>query len=87
MLVRTPDRLRRQLRGISVEQAPYRTRHAVQAVAVCPVSEQTDRENAECAADAVHGDSADRIVDFQRLLDEEHRQDDENPRQAADDDG
>ena len=58
---------------------------AVPAGAVAAVGEDADGEHAEGAAHAVHRDRADRVVDLQLALDEEHRLDDEDTGDDADD--
>ena len=50
-----------------------------------PFGEQADAEHAPRAAHAVHRDGADRIVDLERLIDEQRRDDDEDARDGADD--
>ena len=80
------DCLRGELRRVAVEQALDRAGHAVPAVAIGAVGEQADRQHAERAADAVHRDRADRIVDLQHAVDEEHRLDDQHAGDGADDD-
>ena len=60
---------------------------AVPAGAVAAVGEDADGEHAEDAADAVDGDGADRVVDLELALDEEHRLDHEDAGDDADDRG
>ena len=55
--------------------------------AVLAVGEEADGEHAEGAADAVDRDGADRIVDLQLALDEEHRLDDDDTGDDAEDRG
>ena len=81
------DGLCRQLRGIAVEQPPHRPGQTVPAVAVSAVGEQAERQHPPGAADPVDRDGADRIVDFQRPLDEVSGDDDEDAGEAADDRG
>ena len=82
------DDLRAELpEAAAVEQAGDGALDAVPAVAVGAVGEQARRRDAPEAADAVHGDRADRVVDLELALDEDDGADHDEAGDDADDEG
>ena len=78
------DALSRKLAEVSVKQSADRPRDTIESVAVGPIRENPERQDASKTAGPVNGYGTDGIVDLKHTFNKDHRGHDEDARERSD---